>query len=86
MFKRLFLIVFGLGLGLMVGALAMRRMDQAAKAVAPGNLASQAGAAAATLGDRFRAAWAETQAASAEKEAELRSQFNVPRARDLLQP
>ncbi|HEX9889095.1 MAG TPA: hypothetical protein VGA69_06430 [Nitriliruptorales bacterium] len=86
MFKRLFLIVFGLGLGLVVGAIVMRRIDQAAQAVSPNNLAGQAGRAAATLGSRLRAAWAETKVAAAEKEAELRSEFNVPRAGDLLRP
>ncbi len=85
MFKRLFLLVFGLGLGLVVGAIIMKRVDDAAKSVSPSNLASSAGKAAGTLADRLRAAADETRRVAAEKEAELRTQFNVPTASDLLQ-
>lgn len=84
MFKRLFLIVFGLGLGLVVGALVVRRVDQAAQVVQPDNLAQAAGRAASTFGERLRAAWAETQSAAAERETELRDQFGVRRPSTLL--
>ncbi len=84
MLKRIFLLFFGLGLGLFVGAMVMRRLDEAADAVAPGNLAQQAGRAAGSFAGRLREAWAETQVAAHEREAELRAEYNVPSARDLI--
>jgi hypothetical protein len=74
----IFLTLFGLGIGLAVGAILMRRVDQAAAKVSPDNLADQAARAAATLAERFRAAVAEGSAAAAETEAELRARYGVP--------
>jgi len=83
--KRLFALFFGLGLGLLVGAVFVRRVDRAAQAVAPGNLAAQAGRAAGGMSAQLRAAWEETRRVAAEREAELRAEFGVPTARQLLE-
>lgn len=84
MFKRIFFMFLGLGLGLLLGAFVVKRMDEASRAVAPGNLASQAGRAAGTLADRFRVAVDEGRAAMAAKEAELRAEYRVPTVRETL--
>lgn len=84
MIKKLFFLLFGLGFGLVIGLFVMRRMDEAAQSVAPSNLASQAGRAAGTFASRMRDAWEETKTVAAEREAELRAEYHVPRARDLL--
>lgn len=84
MFKRLFFLVFGLGLGLLVGAWLVRRMNAATDAMAPSNLAASAGRAASSFGVRFREAVAEGRVAAADREAELRSEFNVPTLRQAL--
>lgn len=74
----IFLTLFGLGIGLAIGAILMRRVDQAAAKVAPENLADQAARYAASLGERFREAVAEGSQAAAETEAELRARYGVP--------
>ena len=84
MFKRIFSIFLGLGIGLLIGAFVVKRMDEATKAVAPTNLAHQAGRAAGTFADRFRAAVEQGRAAMAEKEAELRAEYEVPSVRETL--
>lgn len=78
MFKRIFLLFFGIGLGLLVGAFVVKRLDEATRAVAPTNVARNVGRGAGTLADRIRAAAAETRAVAAVREAELREQFGVP--------
>lgn len=84
MIRRLLLLLFGLGAGAAIGVLIMRRLDRAARSVAPGALAGQAREAATTFGARLRAAWDETRLAAAEHETELRSRFDVPTAAELL--
>ncbi len=84
MVKRIFSLLFGIGLGLAIGAVLVRKVDRATQAVAPNNLAHRAGHAAGGLSVRLQEAWAETRAAAAEREAELRAEFNVPSARDIL--
>lgn len=84
MLRRIFSLMFGLGLGLALGMLLMRRVDRAAQAVAPNNLAHQAGRAAGGMTVRLQDAWAESRRVAAEREAELRAEFNVPTARDIL--
>lgn len=84
MIKRIFSIFLGLGIGLLVGAFVVRRMDEATRAVAPSRLAHQAGRAAGTFSDRFRAAVAAGRVAMAEKEAELRDTYRVPTVRETL--
>lgn len=78
MFKRIFTLFFGLGLGLLVGAFVVRRMDEAAKAVAPNNVARNAGRAAGSFADRLKVAMAEGRDLAAEREAELRTAFEIP--------
>lgn len=80
--KRAFSVAIGLGAGLLVGAYVVRRMDEASQAVAPANLAAQAGRAAGSFAERLRAAVDEGRLAAAEREAELRGQFDVPSVRD----
>lgn len=78
MFKRIFLLFFGLGLGLLVGAFVVKRIDEASRAVAPANVAKNVGRTAGTFAERLREAAAETRAVAAVREAELREQFGVP--------
>ncbi|MFP4634359.1 MAG: hypothetical protein ACLFRD_00740 [Nitriliruptoraceae bacterium] len=80
--KRAFTLAVGLGAGLLVGAYVVKRLDAAQQAVAPTNLAGQAGRAAGGFAERLRAAAAEGRTAAAEREAELRSRFHVPSVRD----
>ncbi|MDX1659319.1 MAG: hypothetical protein R3343_10905 [Nitriliruptorales bacterium] len=84
MIKRIFSLFFGIGLGLLVGAFIVRRLDQATRAVAPANIATQAGRFVGELGANLRAAAEAGRQAADAKEAELRSQYNVPRVRDTL--
>lgn len=81
MIKRIFLLFFGLGLGLLVGAFIVKRLDEASRAVAPTNVARNAGRAAGTFLDRLRDAATETRTVAAEREAELRAQYHVPTMR-----
>lgn len=83
MIKRIFTLFFGLGLGLLVGAFVVRRLDDASKAVAPANLARQTGRSVGGFATTLRAFADEVRTQSAAKEAELRAEFNVPTARDL---
>ena len=85
MFKRIFLLFFGLGLGLLVGAFVVKRIDEASQAVAPSNVARNAGRAAGGFMTRLQDAAAETRAVAAEREAELRAQYGVPTMRQALQ-
>lgn len=85
MIKRIFLLFFGLGLGLLVGAFLVRKMDEASQAVAPANVARNAGRAAGGLLNRLRDAAEETARVAAIREAELRAEFNVPTVREALQ-
>lgn len=81
---RVFSLALGLGAGLLVGAYVIRRLDEASKAVAPANLAGQAGRAAGGFVDRMRLAAEEGRVAAAAREAELRGQFDVPSVRQTL--
>jgi hypothetical protein len=82
--KRAFTLGLGLGAGLINGAYVVRRLDDAQKAIAPTNLAGQAGRAAGGFADRLRAASEEGRLAAAERETELRSRFDVPSVRQAL--
>lgn len=82
--KRAFTLALGLGAGLLIGAYVVRRIDAASRAVAPTNLAGQAGRAAGSFAVRLREATEEGRAAAADREAELRARFEVPRVRDAL--
>lgn len=82
--KRVFTLALGLGAGLVVGAYVVRQLDQAQRAVAPTNLAGQAGRAAGGFAERLRAAAEEGRAAAAAREAELRAAYPVPSVRQAL--
>lgn len=70
MFKRLFFAMLGLGGGLALGVLAMRKLDRTQKALAPAALAE-------SLGGRVSAALEAGRAAMAAKEAELRAEHGL---------
>jgi hypothetical protein len=82
--KRVFTLALGLGAGLVIGAYVVRRVEQAKRAVAPANLAGQAGRAAGSFAERWREATAAGREAAAEREAELRARFEVPAISDAL--
>ena len=84
-FKRLFFMMLGLGMGLLIGGFVVRRINQATQAAAPSNLARQAGHLMDTLGERLKVAGAEFRAGAAEREAELRAEYEVPTMRDALE-
>lgn len=83
MIKRVFTLFFGLGLGLLVGAFVVKRLDQAGRAVAPANVAHQAGRTVGSAMEALRARFEVARQAAAVREAELRAEFGVPTARDL---
>jgi hypothetical protein len=76
--KRALLLVVGLGAGVVIGAYVVRRLEDAQRAVAPATLAGNAGRAAGSFSERLRAAAAEGRAAAAEREAQLRAEYEVP--------
>ena len=78
MVKRIFTLFFGLGLGLLVGAFVVRRVDEATQAVAPNNVARNAGRAAGSFADRLKVAVDEGRRAANAREAELRATFDIP--------
>ncbi len=84
MIRRIFLLFFGLGLGLLLGAFVVRKLDEASQAVAPTNVARNAGRAAGGFMGRLREAAAETNRVAAAREAELRAQWGVPTMREAL--
>ncbi len=73
----LVLALFGAGAGLAVGAILMRRIDRATARVAPSNLVEQATRA----WDRLKVAFEEGERGAAEREADLRREFNIPSLR-----
>ncbi len=78
----LVLAVFAAGAGLAVGAILMRRIDRATARVAPSNLVARATRTAATVRVRLKAALEEGERGAAEREADLRREFNVPSLRE----
>lgn len=85
MIKRIFLLFFGLGLGMLVGAFVVRKMEEASQAVAPTNVARTAGRVAGGFLNRLRDAAEETSRVAAIREAELRAEFAIPTVREALQ-
>jgi hypothetical protein len=81
---RAFTLALGLGAGLLIGAYVVRRLEQAQQAVAPTNLANQAGRAAGSFAERLQLAAEEGRRAAAEREAELRGRYVVPSVRQSL--
>lgn len=74
----IFLTLFGMGIGLIAGAIVMRRVDRAAAKVAPETVMDQVVQGAASLRTRWRAAVAAGSAAATETEAQLRARYDVP--------
>lgn len=70
--------VFGLGVGVVVGIVLMRRVDRAATAMKPTNLADRGARAAFTVRDRIVGALDEGARVAAEREAQLRAEYVVP--------
>lgn len=75
MFKRLFFMLLGIGLGLVLGSWVVRKLERTTDSLRPENLAAAAGKRAGGLGGRMREAVDAGRAAAAVKEAELRSSF-----------
>ncbi|MBW3578305.1 MAG: hypothetical protein KY462_11320 [Actinobacteria bacterium] len=73
----IFLTLFGLGIGIVVGAIVMRRVDRAAARVSPRAMSQRAGDATSAWRRRLRTAIAAGAAAATEKEAELRHRYGV---------
>jgi hypothetical protein len=82
--KRVFTLALGLGAGIVIGAYVVRRLEEAQRAVAPANLAGQAGRAAGSFAERVRSAAEAGRTAAAEREAELRARYEVPTVREAL--
>ena len=80
----IFVLGFGIAAGVVVGAIVMRRVDKAAKALAPENIARKAGRGVVTARFRLTDAWEETKRAAAEREAELRAEHGLPPTRGAL--
>lgn len=78
----IFLTLFGLGIGLVVGAVLMRRWEQTsartASRLTPEAVATEAGRTWATVRHRARVVAEVASRAAAEREAELRQRFGVP--------
>jgi hypothetical protein len=87
MFKRLFFAMVGLGAGVTLGAVAVRKAEEARQKMTPGHLASAAGARAGGLRERIDIALAAGREAALAKEAELRAVYrskSLPEARAAL--
>lgn len=76
--RSLFTLTLGLGAGLLVGGYVVRRVDRAARAAHPVALADRAGRAAGTFGSRVQLAAEAGRAAAADREAQLRRDWDVP--------
>jgi hypothetical protein len=77
MFKRLFFAMIGLGAGVTIGAIAVRKAEEARQRLTPARLASSAVDRAGGLRERIDAALAAGREASLAKEAELRAVYRV---------
>ncbi|HEY8341239.1 MAG TPA: hypothetical protein VIK95_15325 [Egibacteraceae bacterium] len=78
MFKRLFFAMVGLGAGVALGVMAVRKIDQTTRRLAPDQLAASASARAGSWRATLEQAIAEGRAAAAAKEAELRERVRRP--------
>jgi hypothetical protein len=78
MMRRFFWLTFGLGLGAVVGATAVRWATRTVEKLTPQSLAERAASLAADWRARLADALDEGQAAMAEREAELRARVVEP--------
>jgi hypothetical protein len=77
MFKRLFFSMLGLGAGVVLGGMAVRKAEEARQRLTPAHLSGVAVDRAGGLKDRIDAALAAGREASLSKEAELRAVYRV---------
>ncbi|MEZ5169802.1 MAG: hypothetical protein R3A49_03545 [Acidimicrobiia bacterium] len=77
MFRRLFWLMVGFGLGLGLAVLTFRRIDAVLNRYAPPQVADQLATSAKALGRDVREAVLVGRAAMREREAELRSEVGV---------
>jgi len=74
-FKRIFWLFVGLGAGATASVLAARWLRQQRERYSPANVGKRAGESVAKAGSRLGEALDEFRRASAEREAEIRSQL-----------
>ncbi|HVM19231.1 MAG TPA: hypothetical protein VM307_04655 [Egibacteraceae bacterium] len=77
MFKRLFFAMLGLGAGVAIGVVVVRKVERAQRAMRPDNLAASAAARAGGVRGRLAAAVDQGRAAAQAKEAELRAVYRA---------
>ena len=77
MIRRPFYAMLGLGAGIALGVVGMRRLQEVQRKLSPQSLVRSAGARAGSLRERVTLAIEEARAAAAEKEAELRGVYRV---------
>lgn len=77
MIRRPFYAMLGLGAGIALGIIGMRRLQEAQRKLSPQALVRGAGERAGSLRERVTLAITEARAAAAEKEAELRGLYKV---------
>jgi len=76
--RRLLSLATGIAMGVIAGAVAMRRIESVRRAVAPSSLAGGASRLMGDLGGKAEAWRARARAEASEVEAELRATFDVP--------
>lgn len=84
--RSVFAVALGLGAGLLVGGYAVRRLDRATRAAHPVQVADRTGRAAGGFVTRVQSAAAAGRAAAADREAQLRRDWDVAPLRDLAAP
>jgi hypothetical protein len=75
--KRIFWSMLGIGIGAVVGVVAVRWAGRTKQKLSPPNLARGASNAGAAFADRFRDAVEEGRIAMEEREAELRAELEL---------
>lgn len=79
-----FALACGLGAGLLVGGYVVRRIDRATRAAHPVQVADRAGRAAGGFTSRVQTAAAAGRAAAADREAQLRRDWDIAPLHDTL--
>ncbi|MEX1164313.1 MAG: hypothetical protein WEB09_06825 [Nitriliruptor sp.] len=75
--RSLFVLAVGLGAGVLVGGYVVRKVDRATRAAHPVALADRAGRAAGSLQSRLAAAAEAGRVAAADREAQLRRDYDL---------
>jgi hypothetical protein len=76
--RRLFWVVVGVGLGAVAGVATVRWVSKTKQKYSPPNMARSAGGALSSLGDRLKDAIAAGAEEMVVREAELRTELNLP--------